>query len=171
MANTIDLTSANFDANIEKMNQNTSNVQLAFATTQMSLAKISKQRAQTYMTEITKAQDKARECAKMVSTARGLQADAKKNDSSIMPDSMVTYFRSLDLKYDTKGDDNKHNSTEWDFNIKSLTNYQEMLGANTQQLMVYLQDFMGQYNSYLTGSNSAIEKSNQTLLALNKPQG
>jgi hypothetical protein len=29
--------------------------------------------------------------------------------------------------------------------------------------MVFLQDFMGQYNSYLTGANSAIQQSNQTL--------
>ena len=29
--------------------------------------------------------------------------------------------------------------------------------------MVYVQDFMGQYNSYLTGANSSIQQSNQTL--------
>ena len=32
--------------------------------------------------------------------------------------------------------------------------------------MVYLQDFIGQYNSYLQGANSAISTANQTLTAI-----
>ena len=32
--------------------------------------------------------------------------------------------------------------------------------------MVYLQDFMGQYNSYLQGANSAISQATQTLTTL-----
>jgi hypothetical protein len=32
--------------------------------------------------------------------------------------------------------------------------------------MVFVQDFMGQYNSYLQGSNSVIQQSNQTLAEL-----
>jgi hypothetical protein len=32
--------------------------------------------------------------------------------------------------------------------------------------MVFIQDFMGQYNSYLSGANSAVQSSNQTLQTL-----
>jgi hypothetical protein len=34
--------------------------------------------------------------------------------------------------------------------------------------MVFVQDFMGQYNSYLQGANSVIQQSNQTLAELAK---
>jgi hypothetical protein len=32
--------------------------------------------------------------------------------------------------------------------------------------MVFVQDYMGQYNSYLQGANSVIQQSNQTLAEL-----
>ncbi len=58
----------------------------------------------------------------------------------------------------------------WEVNITSLRNYQEQLGADTQQKMVFIQDFMGQYNSYLQGANSAIQQSNQTLSTIARGQ-
>jgi hypothetical protein len=39
----------------------------------------------------------------------------------------------------------------------------DALGTDTQQKMVFVQDYMGQYNSYLQGANSVIQQSNQTL--------
>ena len=46
----------------------------------------------------------------------------------------------------------------------------EELGTNTQQEMVYIQDYMGQYNSYLQGANTQIANSNQTLTSLARGQ-
>ena len=46
----------------------------------------------------------------------------------------------------------------------------EELGTNTQQEMVYIQDYMGQYNSYLQGANTQIANSNQTLTNLARGQ-
>ena len=57
-----------------------------------------------------------------------------------------------------------------DYNLKSLTNYQEQIGNKTQTLMVYLQDFIGQYNSYLQGANTQISNANQTLTSLARGQ-
>ena len=42
--------------------------------------------------------------------------------------------------------------------------------TNTQQEMVYVQDYMGQYNSYLQGANTQIANSNQTLTNLARGQ-
>ncbi len=52
---------------------------------------------------------------------------------------------------------------DYEMIIESLENYSSQLGTNTQQLMVFINDFLGQYNSYLTGANSTISGSNQTL--------
>ena len=45
-------------------------------------------------------------------------------------------------------------------------NYQESLGTKTQTQMVFLQDFISQYNSYLQGANSAIQESSDVLTAI-----
>lgn len=50
--------------------------------------------------------------------------------------------------------------------ILSPTNYQEQIGSKTQTLMVYLQDFIGQYNSFLQGANTAISNANQVLTSI-----
>lgn len=76
------------------------------------------------------------------------------------------------IAYDTKAatmarqEDIMYSESEWKHNIESLEKYMETLGTDTQQKMVYIQDFMGQYNSYLTGADSAIKKSAETLANL-----
>lgn len=50
--------------------------------------------------------------------------------------------------------------------IASLEAKQEDIGADVQQEMVYVQDFMGQYNSFTQGSSSAISDANDTLKAI-----
>ncbi|MCL1916589.1 MAG: USH1C-binding protein 1 [Desulfovibrionaceae bacterium] len=55
---------------------------------------------------------------------------------------------------------------EWEVAITSLKGYLDTVGINTQQLMVFVNDYMGQYNSYLQGANSGIQQSNQTLAEL-----
>ncbi len=60
------------------------------------------------------------------------------------------------------------NLTEEDIEMimESLTAHVELLGSNTQQLMVLINDSLGQYNSYLQGANSSISQANQTLQTL-----
>jgi hypothetical protein len=82
-------------------------------------------------------------------------------------------------------DDRINDGREWDSHISNLEAYRETIepftaddlktvitslqarldsvGTDTQQKMVFVQDFMGQFNSYLQGANSVIQQSNQTL--------
>ena len=57
---------------------------------------------------------------------------------------------------------------DYDVMIQSMQARMDRVGSDTQQLMVFVQDFMGQYNSYLQGSNSVIQQGNQTLAELAK---
>ncbi len=108
--------------------------------------------------------------------------------ASMMTAEDEKFFKDHGIKFDTKGNDRAHNPKEWDYNIQQLKAYQstqrpltaddvdvviqslqskmDQIGSNTQQLMVFVQDFMGQYNSYLQGSNSVIQQGNQTLAEL-----
>ena len=151
----------------------TGSVQFMFAKLQLAQSEICKNQAESYMKQIEDIQAEQKECAEMIAKARELQQAAKNGtgdcswdkNASVMPKEMVDYFNEKGISFDTCGGegDYVHNADEWDYNLKSLTNYQEQIGTKTQTLMVYLQDFIGQYNSYLQGANTQIANANQTL--------
>ena len=107
------------------------------------------------------------------------------NYASMMTPEDEKFFKDNGISFDALGGDRAHNNTEWAYNIQQLETYKanlkpytaedldtvvtslqsklDQVGSNTQQLMVFVQDFMGQYNSYLQGSNSVIQQANQTL--------
>jgi pantothenate kinase-related protein Tda10 len=76
---------------------------------------------------------------------------------------MKTYMVANGLAYDHAQNDDLHTKEQWGVAITSLQAKLDSLGTDTQQKMVFVQDFMGQYNSYLQGANSVIQQSNQTL--------
>ena len=94
----------------------------------------------------------------------------KGNNATFMSQEMVDYMDAHGLAYDKTGGDYNHSSDEWDVAITALESRLEELGTNTQQEMVYVQDYMGQYNSYLQGANTQIANSNQTLTNLARGQ-
>ena len=152
----------------------TDSIQFAFAKLQLAQAQICKNSATEYMKQIENVQKEQEEVAEMISQARKLQNDCKTKqgncswdkEASIMPKEMADWMDQRGLAYDKTGNDLVNNYDEWTFNIESLTNYQESISNQTQTLMVYLQDFISQYNSYLQGANSAISNASQVLTAV-----
>ena len=121
--------------------------------------------------QIKDMQEKQKEIATYIGKARSLQNEAKmQNKSTTMPEDMVLYFKAHALHYDTNGNDYTHTSEQWEVAIQSLSQYQEMLGVQIQQLMVDIQNYIARYNSYLQGANSAIQQGNQTLQSLTRGQ-
>jgi len=157
----------------ELFSTGTSSVQLMFAQLQLQLSQANKNSAMDKMQTIQNNQALAKQTAEMIAKARELQnqADAKgKNGTTDMPSDMTQFFKDNGLSIESTKNTTTHTKDQWDYNIKSLTNFQEQIGADTQQLMVFIQDFMGQYNAYLNGANSAIRESNQTLASLARNQ-
>jgi len=145
-------------------------LQFQFAKLQLALAEFSKNNALEYMDQIQKSQDEQKAVNKMLQDARQAQANAaklKEEGASVhwtpMTPEMVAYMDKHGLAYDKTGNDITHTKDEWEVAITSLKARLDSLGTDTQQKMVFVQDFMGQYNSYLQGANSAIQQSNQTL--------
>ena len=144
----------------------TGSLQMMFAKLQLAQSQICKNQAEDYMSQIEEIQEEQKKCAEMIEQARDLQQQAKQggeNSCTTMPQEMKDFFTQRGLSWETTGNDALHNSEEWDYNLKSLTNYQEQIGNKTQTLLIYLQDFIGQYNSYQQGASSAISEANQTL--------
>ncbi len=178
----------------------TTSLQLMFAKLQLELAETAKSQAMDKMDAISKAQDEQKLVSKLLNEARQAKADAKNGNSSDitttyytydkdgkvtgsytetapkgkdynpMSNEMVKYMDEHGLAYDKTGDDHMHTEEEWDVAITALEGRLEELGTNTQQEMVYIQDYMGQYNSYLQGANTQISNSNQTLTGLARGQ-
>ncbi len=141
-------------------------IQMMYAKLQLAQAEICKGQAEDYMEKIKATQEEQKAVAAMIEDARALQEAAKNSSATTMPQEMIDFYKEKGLSFDLTGTYNTHSHGEWDYNIKSLTNYQEQLGTSTQTDMVYLQDFMGQFNSFLQGANKAISDSNQTLQSI-----
>ena len=152
----------------------TDSVQFMFAKLQLAQSQICKNSAESYMKQIESIQQEQAEVAEMISQARKLQNDCTSKtgncpwdkSASMMPKEMADWMTARGLSYDTNGGDLANNYDEWTYNIESLTNYQESISNKTQTLMVYLQDFISQYNSYLQGASSAINEASQVLTAV-----
>ena len=126
----------------------TGNLQLMFAQLQQEQAEIIKQQAMQQMKETEALQAELRQVSGYLNQARSLQSEAEASDSATaMPGEMQEYMLKNGLAYDTTGDDLDMTYEEWDVAISSLESRMEMLGVQTQQLMVNVQEFIGAYNA------------------------
>jgi hypothetical protein len=147
----------------------TGSLQFQFAKLQLALSEMAKTGAMNYIEQIQNSQDEQKKVSDMLQQARQLQAEAATKGATAttdMPAEMVAYMKANGLAYDQTGNDTKCTKAEWEVGIQSLKAHLDTLGTNTQQLMVFVQDYMGQYNSYLQGANSVIQQANQTLAEL-----
>jgi len=159
------------NANIAPNLNTNQSLQLMYAKLQLGMAEASKQQAMDKMDQIAEGQEEQRRVLNFLNDARRYQSEAKSTDAETgMPFDMAEYMDANRLSYDTTGDDLLMTAEEWDVAIKSLEHHLEELSMETQQQMVYLQDFMGQYNSYLQGANTQISNANQTLTNLARGQ-
>jgi hypothetical protein len=161
---------------IDVNNIGSSSLQLMFAKFQLALSESSKQSAMSYINDMQKTQEEQKKVAALLNEARQKQANAKSGGEGCsdgvntqMSADMKAYMAQHGLARGST-DDDWHSKDEWDVTIKSLQARSEALGTDTQQKMVFVNDFMGQYNSYLQGASSAIQQSNQTLTQLAKVQ-
>ena len=132
-------------------------MQLMFAKLQLAQAQLCKDSANSCMQQLQGLQEEQTLSADTLEKMRQLQAEG----ATEMPEDMLSFMRDRGLAYCEPKDFDC-----WAYNIESLTVYQDGLASQTQSLMVNLQDFMGQYNSYLQGANSSVNSAADTLAAI-----
>ena len=143
----------------------TGSLQVMFAQLQQEQAEIIKQQAMQQMKETEALQAELRQVSGYLDQARSLQSEAEASDSATaMPGEMQEYMLKNGLAYDTTGGDLDMTYEEWDVAISSLESRMEMLGVQTQQLMVNVQEFIGAYNA-----NQQVN-GNQTISSLSRGQ-
>ena len=132
-------------------------MQLMFAKLQLAQAQLCKDSANSCMQQLQRLQEEQTLTADTLEKMRQLQAEG----ATEMPEDMLSFMRNRDLAYCEPKDFDC-----WAYNIESLTVYQDGLASQTQSLMVNLQDFIGQYNSYLQGASSSVNSASDTLAAI-----
>ena len=132
-------------------------IQLMFAKLQLAQAQLCKDSANSCMQQLQGLQEEQALTADTLEKMRQLQAEG----ATKMPEDMLSFMRDRDLAYCEPKDFDC-----WAYNIESLTVYKDGLASQTQSLMVNLQDFIGQYNSYLQGASSSVNSASDTLAAI-----
>jgi 1,2-phenylacetyl-CoA epoxidase catalytic subunit len=149
--------------------------QMALAMLQMELARTNKEQAMAGIKEIENEQAKKKQIADTLNQARDYKASDKNYTKQAGGEPYTSKefnkaVEDLGLTVPDKAGDKKANDLNWDKLIAQLQTKMDTVGANIQTQMVQLQDFMGQYNSYMQGANSAISTANQVLTSLAKGQ-
>lgn len=126
------------------------NIQFIFAQLQQQQAQICKDQANRYLEEIEKYQDNQRKCADLINLLRKFQELIKVKISQPLPEDIKNLLIEMEI---CSADDAVMNKDVTEQEVELLLSYalnrQEAMANETQQQMVYLQDFIGQYNSYL----------------------
>ena len=149
-------------------------IQMMFAQLQLELAQANKDLAISYIQDIQADQELSAQVSEYINTARALQEEAKLNESLAeargeevqddeavpVPQDILDFLQSHSLYIPS--DTDSPDSEDWKAIIQSMENFQENIGSDIQQEMVYIQDYMSLYNSYLT-SSSAISDSIEAL--------
>lgn len=132
-------------------------LQLLFAKLQLAQAQLCKDSANSYMEQIQGLQEEQTLTADTLEEMRQLKAEGATklpyDMRAFMLDRGLAYYDPVEPVY-------------WDYNIESVTVYQDGLASQTQSLMVNLQDFIGQYNSYLQGASNSVNSASETLAAI-----
>lgn len=135
----------------------TDSIQFLFAKLQLAQAQLCKDSANSYIQQIERLQAELTLTADTLEKMRQLQAE----EATEMPEDMLVFMRDRGLAY-YEPDSYEY----WSYNIESVTIYQDSLTSQTQTMMVNLQDFITQYNSYLRGASDAVNSASETLTAL-----
>ena len=158
--------------------------QMALAMLQMELARTNKDQAMSGIKEIENEQARKKACADALNQARDMKSGQHYlnnwGDEDHIPASLKNWAKENGINLvnqDDVGRPKKSDSMDkdklnaaWDKVIAQMQTKLDTMGANIQTQMVQLQDFMGQYNSYMQGANTAISTSNQVLTSLAKGQ-
>ena len=150
--------------------------QLALAMLMLNLADTNKKAAMDGIKEIEDQQAQKKAIADLLNQARDYKGDSKNYTKDAGASTSYTSkefnkgVEDLGFSVPNTAGDREANQKNWDKLIAQLQTKMDSTGADIQTKMVQLQDMMGQYNSYTSGANSAIAKSNDILSNLARGQ-
>ena len=129
-------------------------IQQLFAQLQLELAQQSKEQALEKISAIQASQERSAQVTEYLNTARQLYAKATGSAIQLVPQDMLRFLQSNSL-YIPK-DPASPSAADWQAIIQSLEDFQDRISTDVQSQMVHIQDYMGQYNSYVSQSSAIL---------------
>lgn len=143
-------------------------LQIMYGRLLLQQSQIAMEQAQAKMEEIAALQQEQQLVNGYLNAARQAKSQAESTNTKVeIPADMAQYMIGHGLSY---GGGTHLSAGEWSDVISALSARLEALGVQTQLQMVYLQDFMNQYNLYGQSSKTQNPDSNQTLRSIAKGQ-
>ena len=115
------------------------NLQFLFAQLQLELAQQNMAQAQQRVEQIQQDQQEHTRAAEILVQLRQLQSAG---GTEALPADVAAFLDQRQLAYGTAA------APDYTLAIRNLEDYQENLSSSVQDQMVYIQDFIGQYNQY-----------------------
>lgn len=140
-------------------------IQMMFAKLQMELAQTNKSAAQEKIKQVQATQAAIKEATGYMNQLRVLREQAGQAKESgktppVLPKELQAFLEENDIYYGSAG------QPDYNSAITGIGNHIDQLSMDTQMQMVYIQDYMSQYNSYLNGAANSIGRSGQTLQSI-----
>lgn len=140
-------------------------LQQYFAKLQLQLAQAARENAQASMEQIQAQQELMSVCTQYINEARIIQSGLSgAGAAAAVPADMLAFLQEHSLYVPT--DPDKADAESWKAVVSALESFQESAGSSTQQQMVYIQDYIGQYNNYTQGAASAVSEVQEALRGL-----
>lgn len=148
----------------------TGSLQLMFAALQLEQSQIAKNQMQNYVAQIQQLQVTQKSIAQMIANLGAMQSSMEEDSKITLPEDMKSELVQLGICPNNHSLLMKSEVTKEDVHdlIMMSEMRQQQVGMESQMAMVNLQDYAGQYNSYLEGANTQISNANQTLTSLAK---
>lgn len=150
------------------LGSSSTSIQLLFAKLQMELASFNRSKAEGIINEIKESQALAKDYANMINAMRTAKSADDASDSSratALKDNQ-SKLKELGVDISSYIKDDEVTADELETVIANLKSKQDTIGTDIQQKMVYVQDYIGQYNSYSSGASTAVSESNDLLKSL-----
>lgn len=146
-------------------------IQLIFAQLQQQQAELGKQQAQQQIDAIQAEYEESANASNYLNVARVNTNEAASKGTCKMAEDMRVFLQERNLfPSSINPNAGSYTKAEWETITQLLEVYVEQLGAQTQTQMVYLQDYISQYNSYLQGSAQQAQSVSEMLAGLANSQ-
>lgn len=123
-----------------------------------TFSQLSKDKMQDAQTNL----NKIKEARTMLAKMRGLKEDAGKGTSDMPPD-MVKYCNDHKIDTDRRGNDDKHNKSEWDVNIENMQAHLDTLTDSNQLEFLKLKSVVNKLDESVTAANKAVDKNHDAI--------
>lgn len=139
-------------------------IQQQFAQLQQEASKLAQQQAADRIQQIQQQQQKQQDAADALNQLYDLQNKQQSGQEAALPDDLRAYLDENNLAYGTADAPNYTTA------ISSVHAYIEALSTDTQSQMVYIQDYLAQYNQYLQSSTETMQSASDMLSSLSSNQ-